>query len=125
MSRVDSERFAISLVGLFLLRAGFDLQESVSLGRHGVVDLVASKYDDNGGENRFGVECKWAHSDSISRLEEYKQQVVKMTAGGLRIELAVVVNGGEKLWVTPGLLLHMVYDKSKIKVEIIPSMGAA
>lgn len=120
MTKENSGRFASSFVGLLLLRADFNVQESVALGRHKIIDLIASKYGEDGSEIRFGVECKWIYSDSVLKIEQYKQQVSEMAAQGLKVELAVVVNEGEKLWISPGLAPHIIYDRSKTQVEIIP-----
>lgn len=116
MSKLGTERFAISILALSLIRAGFEVRDSVRVGA-GIVDLVANRFEDDGSEIRFGVECKWIGSLNDLRREDYLAQAKALARNGLPMEVAVVVGDGVRIRVTPNLRKYMVFDASELTVE--------
>jgi hypothetical protein len=116
MDERSADRFATSLVALSLIRAGFEVRESVRFGSK-VIDILANRFEDDGSETIFGVECKWVRFLNNLHRENYFAQASALALNSFPIEVAVVIGDGAQIRVTPALQKHMVFDASEMTVE--------
>ncbi len=116
MDKRSADRFATSLVALSLIRAGFEVRESVPIGSS-VIDIFANRLEDDGSETVFGVECKWVRLLTNLHKENYLAQARNSALNSFPMEVAVVIGDGAQIRVTPDLQKHMVFDASEITVE--------
>ncbi len=116
MHERSADRFATSLVALSLIGAGFEVRESVRFGSK-VIDILANRFEDDGSETIFGVECKWVRFLNNLHRENYFAQASALALNSFPIEVAVVIGDGAQIRVTPALQKHMVFDASEMTVE--------
>jgi hypothetical protein len=121
MDKSDQERYAVSLIGLTLVRGKFEVREGVKIQRGQVADLTAYRVEDDGFHNSFGVEVKWIQSESDIDIERYVNQLKHYSSLGMAMEMAVVVGNGSMVFVSSRLKDLMVYDESKLNVQVIPA----